>query len=217
MRRSGWTLSRSSVWRDKDRQTDSRGDDDSSLSLFISSLHVQFVTPEHPLQRESLKWEITSFCLSLFDVFTLWLCDFVCSCGRDVCYCLCVCVYVFPSSLFLSVEEKWGRQLAEIEGNDCDLRTASRAKCFLSLLFSLLFSTFGPGCIIFLLLLRLLLSSAPQIRAFHCFPASSLLCGSKPPSIGQNGATWCTLSVPCQRTALCESKNCKIGSTLCFH
>lgn len=64
----------------------------------------------------------------------------MCSYGRDmcinVCFGECVCVFWSP---FLSVEEKRGRQLAEIEGDDCDLRTKSRAKCFLSLLFSPLF------------------------------------------------------------------------------
>lgn len=89
-------------------------------------------------------------------------------------YCLCV----LWSILFHSVEEKRGRQLAEIEGNDCDLRTKSRAKCFLSLLFYPLLFTFCPCSCALPLLLYLFLSSElhnREIKWGHgCFFSSFL-------------------------------------------
>lgn len=124
------------------------------LSPLIYSLHIQFVMPGYTLQEKAETGDY--FFLYLFLMFLhfdcVWL--YVCSYGRDL--CVHVCLVVVCVCVFLSVEEKWGRQLAEIEGNDCDLRTKSRAKCFLSPLFSL-FSTFCPGSLIFPLLLCLCL------------------------------------------------------------
>ena len=95
-------------------------------------------------------------------------------------------VCVFWSILFLSAEEKRGRQLAEIEGNDCDLRTKSRAKCFLSLLFYPLLFTFCPCSCALPLLLCLYLSSELHNRekknggmnvfSLYFFPLFSPLC-----------------------------------------
>ena len=136
-------------------------------SLFISSLHIQFVSPEYIVQEEAKKRDYFFLMLLHFDCVTLCVavgnaCVLRCVC---VCVCVCMCVCLLRSSPFLSVERKQGRQPAEIEGNDCDLRTKSRAKCFLSLLFSPLFNTFCPRSFIFPLLLHHFLSSALQNRA----------------------------------------------------
>lgn len=127
------------------RHWGSGGDNISSAVAF----HLQFAhTICHAwvyTARKSWNGRLLLF-VSLFLMFSHFDCV---SCGSL--WTRRVLMFIFCSfwgfcfvCVFLSVEEKRGRQLAEIEGNDCDLRTKSRAKCFLPSLFSL-FSTFCPS------------------------------------------------------------------------
>lgn len=127
------------------RHWGSRGDNISSAVSF----HLQFAhTICHAwvyTARKSWNGRLLLF-VSLFLMFSHFDCV---SCGSL--WARRVLMFIFCSfwgfcfvCVFLSVEEKRGRQLAEIEGNDCDLRTKSRAKCFLPSLFSL-FSSFCPS------------------------------------------------------------------------
>lgn len=141
---------------------------------------------------------------------------------------LCVCV-------FLSVEEKRGRQLAEIEGNDCDLRTKSRAKCFLPSLFSL-FSTFCPNKPHFPFLTPSLsfLCTAQQScekekKIEHqpiFFQLLSLSCGSKLPSIENSSGAYCAAcglnrlkqgTFPGVIKKSRQYRSWNISAKLCFH
>lgn len=104
--------------------------------------------PEYALQGKAEMGDY--FFLSLFDVFTVD-CVTLCVVMDKTCVLIFVleCVRVCVSeAVCSSFEKKRGRQLAEIEGSDCDLRTKSRAKCFQSPLFSPLFSTFCPRSLI---------------------------------------------------------------------
>lgn len=141
----------------------------------------------------------------------------------------CVCV-------FLSVEEKRGRQLAEIEGNDCDLRTKSRAKCFLPSLFSL-FSTFCPSKPHFPSSLHHFLSFALHNKAARkkkkkiehqpiFFHLLCLSCGSKLPSIENSSGAYCAAcglnrlkqgTFPGVIKKSRQYRSWNISAKLCFH